>query len=363
MRNLEVVNLKYISSTPWFDDKTYIDMAAQSLKTFKNLAVIRREYGDFQPARLNNFVVGGIWNLDIFGQLGVRTMDHYGVPPSEDLKDWLKRTKERMTVHDRDQFHQYLEKLGFKGSSGFAFGGSGVLPGEHEVCAVCGNGWEPHNSDDCFRKGRPDPVYIAAGLAKSFIGKTIDEIDEAELKRDGTPMRLDRINPFKNPKYIDLTMKDDYGQVRPVNAEGWLSTHYSDEGKPYHIDPKKYKMQEGDEPIFECQRVAHAACITKALSEDIAEEFTKAFKKAGIDITGVIPITNQYVKSMHGGSWYLFTTEKSIYRLGWRRHVISLIEMQTEQNYNHLVFDKKSEDMHFNTYEELSKYLKEKEES
>lgn len=356
----ETVNLKDVSTTLWFDERDHIAIAAKSLKSFNALVKIRRQYGSFAAAPMHDYVVGGIWNLDHFGQIGIRTLDYYGQELTPLVKVWLDEARKFMLVYTNKDFRNTLDNLGFKGSVGHSFGGSVHLPGEHEVCAVCGNGWEPHNSDDCFRKGRPDPVYIAAGLAKSFIGKTIDEIDEAELKRDGTPMRLDRINPFKNPKYIDLTMKDDYGQVRPVNAEGWLSTHYSDEGKPYHIDPKKYKMQEGDEPIFECQRVAHAACITKALSEDIAEEFTKAFKKAGIDVTGVIPIANQYVKSMHGGSWYLFTTEKSIYRLGWRRHVISLIEMQTEQNYNHLVFDKKSEDMHFNTYEELTKHLKEK---
>lgn len=361
MSIVEKVNLINIPVGPWFDDLDHISMAVKSLATFRHLQQCRRDYRELKVAPLHDYVVGGIWNLDHYGQLGIRTIDYNGQEPPKAVVNFLEDTKKYMRAYETNHFMATLRSLGFTGFAGFAFGGTQRLPTEHEKCKVCGKGWEPSNSDDCRRHGEEVTVEdLSPSMTDMFIGLTIDEINEVQLMHEGSVMQLDRYNPFKNRKYVDLTVVNEMAQPRHENLAGWMSTHYSDEKKPYYIDAKTYKMQKGDIPCFEYQPVAHKACSVMSMNDTIKVNILKCFKDAGVTVDGVIPMPNQYLRGEHHSLWYLISVSGKYYQVGWRRHVMSFMEMDTDHEYDHLNFKQVGEESHFDTFEELTKHLKEK---
>lgn len=358
MPHIEHVDLRSISTTPWFNDPVEMEKAIQTLEGLNFLLDCRGEYRQLKAAPLRNFVLGGNWAVDEFGQRGYVTVNVYRDTPPAVLKH-LEKLRQEKKVLTFEEFSNEFFKFGQDVGWGRSMGGS-VAPAD-VVCVHCQQPWTVENSSDCHLSDRNDYTLIS-GLGGGIAGLTLAEVREKiESETDGVAKLIMRQhNVLKSHRFIDMTPTK-HDPNRPKNKDGWArSDNYGDDWPK--IDWNTYVVQVGDQLYFDRYTFIHSACRIDRATKSARLKIENAFREAGIVVSGSVAVPNHRGTEAYGGKWFIVDTDKGLFYVGWRKSVMFCQQQKhwIDGDFSRVLigFEKDGPERHLSSYEHLTTYLR-----
>jgi hypothetical protein len=291
--------------------------------------------------------------------------EYKDTPPR--VREIWDKVKYAETVHLPAEFERYFVNLADKPNWEWerTWGGMYTLPPTEVPCAHCGKKWTLATSNDCriMPSHHADDYEYPADA--SVIGKTLAEV--RELIRT-TPDKSAHLTMYihkvlRSDRFVDPALMEethDGGTVlRNPNGYATANKQYADRYEL--VDWNLYVVQAGDVLIFTQERYIHPACMVERATANERAKMTTAIEAAGVKVHGSVVVPNNYSERGYAADWFIFDTDKGLFRIGWRRRVISVLKVQhgaTSYEDNTFVKIPGSADIHCDTYAMLTDYFK-----
>jgi hypothetical protein len=365
---VEQVNLNYVSNHPWFDDPVQIHNAIRErgLEGLNQIAQLRSDYGHkVKTASMREFIVAGMWSLSYSGscmRLSLREFE--GTPPR--VREIWDKIKYAETVHTPEEFNNFFYNLADEPQWQWerTLGGLAVLPPADIPCDHCGKTWSIGTSHDCriVTYNHMDDFEYPAD--SNVIGKTLAEVRELiQRTPDGrAELKMYMTTVLRSDRFIDLTPTEARGgepQVR--NRKGYATGHKQYADRSELVDWNRYVVREDDVLIFAARRYIHPTCMVDRATATERKRMVEAIEAAGVDVRGSVVVPNNYSERGYAADWFIFDTDKGMFRVGWRRRVISVLKVQHGQctyDDNQFVKVPGTEDQHFDRYVDMTEHFK-----
>jgi hypothetical protein len=364
---LNHANLRDISSTPWFDMAPHLHREIQTLDGLNRIRELRRNYQCSALPRLQSHILGGRWQVEGGNYMRFELKVH-GQPFPTEVKELWEKIKFNNTAHTEYEFYDFFRRFRHDDQTWAwqrSMGGGYTMPLADVPCIHCGQKWTVETSHDCriHEAGRFNEVEYPA--TPDLVGKKLAEVREIVTRTPSNDAKLTmyKSTVLRSDRFIDTTLvENEFSKEMEVrNAQGYATADSYYAGRAELVDWDQYVVQEGDVLIFSKVQYIHPACEVERVTEKVRESLADALTQAGVKIHGSVRIPNGYTEAMYSGAWFIFETNLGMFRIGWRRHVISVLRVQYgETSYDATTFVKVpgSHDQHFDSYKELTEHFK-----
>jgi hypothetical protein len=310
----------------------------------------KQEYPDVRDV-LSVWIVNGTWYLDQLGQVARVTdvMVEYDRNQPCDLTELKKGS-----ILTREEFLDAVRpKITYNRVSG---GGKSMAP-VHLNCMVCQQKWTMQNADDCY----PKVTRLNIRLRDEDIGKPLKEIQKHFKDNRSADFVPDEHFPISNPKWVDESVDEETHSVRNKQGYGAIR-EFANEPRPL-IDLDTYLIQEGDCLSVDETSYYHEGCLIALLTSKFASEVQAAFMDAGYGVHGQLSVPNLYGSAIYRGKWLLVETDKGLFRVGWRKRVITCArvlnaQVEDKAKSSYTFKEAPQEEHHADNYTALTEYLK-----
>lgn len=355
----------------WYNNVNGIQSYVHNLRDFNRLLNARREAAcvvivgeDGRESKrresvLDEFIVGGRWLLDSYGQVG--WIDQNSVRAPERLgyaRANLSQLTATMKVLTHEDFINYIGGVGSNFT--WSIGGGKSVPHGGAICPHCKQEITMLESGDVVVK-HGDHTFKGSGYVSMTLAEVRQALDETitdGVRRYQVPYQL-----VRNDAWIDLTPDPKYID-RPMNEFGWAEAENSGATPPYpvKIDFDNYRVQRGDELHIKTTAFYHERCMVDMLTGEFRTKAIQAINDAGFEVTGSVSIPNEYGSSIYHGLWLLVETKQGLFKVGWRKRVIHaerMVEAASEPDSVAFKEVDSSKYIHANNYEHLTQLFKE----
>jgi hypothetical protein len=155
---------------------------------------------------------------------------------------------------------------------------------------------------------------------------TLKEVKLLYKMKSDAVYRMQEDILIKNNKFIDTSPKypdtdKDYQKGIVVNEYGWVGEQWLNN---QYGDANSYVIQEGDAGFFNIWTYFHEECNRRHLLLTEKNKFQEIFKKSGFRNIKITAIPNEYCQCDLCAPWFDIETEFGVFRIGWRKRVISI---------------------------------------